>query len=163
MFNIICQCCGNEWISANIKQRYCPECSSILPTSKSGSYRKVFIIHLIKNKLQTSCAKCGKELKELFGKAEGKGRYAVHHKDENHNNNSIDNLELLCQSCHALHHLKGKPRSEEIKRKISAGSKGKTLSEEHINNMKKALTGRALSEDHKNNIRKGMEKHFLPK
>lgn len=29
----------------------------------------------------------------------------VHHKDHNHCNNEIDNLELLCPNCHAIEHL----------------------------------------------------------
>jgi hypothetical protein len=28
----------------------------------------------------------------------------VHHKDRNHSNNSIDNLEVLCSNCHAIEH-----------------------------------------------------------
>jgi 5-methylcytosine-specific restriction endonuclease McrA len=28
----------------------------------------------------------------------------VHHKDKNRNNNELNNLEILCPNCHALHH-----------------------------------------------------------
>lgn len=31
----------------------------------------------------------------------------VHHKDHNHNNNEVDNLELLCPNCHAIEHRIG--------------------------------------------------------
>lgn len=34
------------------------------------------------------------------------GALEVHHKDMNHNNNSPDNLEIICCNCHALEHRK---------------------------------------------------------
>lgn len=40
------------------------------------------------------CNKCGKT----------KGQIDVHHKDGNHSNNDINNLEVLCASCHAKLH-----------------------------------------------------------
>jgi hypothetical protein len=35
----------------------------------------------------------------------------IHHKDRNHKNNKIDNLEVLCANCHHIEH-----REESIKR-----------------------------------------------
>lgn len=32
----------------------------------------------------------------------------VHHKDHNHTNNSLENLEILCPRCHAEHHFNTK-------------------------------------------------------
>lgn len=43
------------------------------------------------------CNKCNYDIKDAL---------EVHHKDTNHNNNSLDNLEILCCNCHALEHRK---------------------------------------------------------
>jgi len=32
----------------------------------------------------------------------------VHHKDHNHHNNTVDNLEILCPNCHEIHHFETK-------------------------------------------------------
>ncbi|MDD3531197.1 MAG: HNH endonuclease [Candidatus Pacebacteria bacterium] len=41
------------------------------------------------------CERCGYDKKEIIN---------VHHKDWNHGNNNLDNLELLCPNCHAEEH-----------------------------------------------------------
>ena len=38
---------------------------------------------------------------------------AIHHKDENKNNNSIDNLVTLCVSCHTICHWKNHKNKSE--------------------------------------------------
>lgn len=53
----------------------------------SREYRK-----LIKKE---HCSRCGK-----------KEKLAIHHKDSDHYNNAIDNLEVLCASCHQSIHKK---------------------------------------------------------
>lgn len=46
----------------------------------------------------STCERCGYDKKEILN---------VHHKDRNHGNNDVENLELLCPNCHAEeHHLK---------------------------------------------------------
>ena len=45
--------------------------------------------------------------------------YVIHHIDENKLNNDISNLELMLWSEHNSHHMKGKPKSEETRKKIS--------------------------------------------
>lgn len=59
-------------------------------------------------------------------------KVAIHHKDGNKTNNKISNLELMTVSEHRrLHttginnHGYGKPRSDEVKRKISEAKKGR--------------------------------------
>jgi hypothetical protein len=54
----------------------------------------------------TTCERCGwhHPLNESL---------ARHHKDRNRNNNDLDNLEVLCQSCHSKEHLNDRPRNEE--------------------------------------------------
>ncbi|MHB1769558.1 MAG: HNH endonuclease [Minisyncoccota bacterium] len=41
------------------------------------------------------CERCGYDTKEILN---------VHHKDRNHENNAMNNLELLCPNCHAEEH-----------------------------------------------------------
>lgn len=43
----------------------------------------------------TVCERCGYNKREILN---------VHHKDRNHGNNDMDNLELLCPNCHAEEH-----------------------------------------------------------
>lgn len=38
------------------------------------------------------------------GYSENEAAIVVHHKDHNRDNNSIENLEVLCANCHAIHH-----------------------------------------------------------
>lgn len=46
------------------------------------------------------CNRCQRHTKE-----DGTALYLiVHHKDENRRNSDIDNLEVLCMSCHLKHH-----------------------------------------------------------
>lgn len=55
-----------------------------------GSYRKIaFDVYPHK------CARCGYE--NILA-------LEVHHKDKNRNNNSIENLEILCCNCHTIKH-----------------------------------------------------------
>lgn len=48
-----------------------------------------------RNKLPFYC-ECCKSTKNLL----------VHHKDHNRNNNNIENLQILCTSCHAVVHTR---------------------------------------------------------
>lgn len=47
---------------------------------------------------------------------------------------------------------KGKPRSDEVKKKVSEANKGRTKSPETITKLKKALSGRKFTEEHKQKI-----------
>ena len=38
------------------------------------------------------------------GYSENKAALVVHHKDHDRSNNAIENLEVLCANCHAIHH-----------------------------------------------------------
>lgn len=50
--------------------------------------------------LESRCNKCGyNSIVEVLH---------VHHRDENRNNNSLDNLEVLCPTCHEAHHFLSK-------------------------------------------------------
>jgi transposase len=39
-------------------------------------------------------------------------KLGIHHKDRDRLNNSIDNLEVLCSTCHASHHIKERNRDD---------------------------------------------------
>ena len=45
------------------------------------------------------CERCGVDTFNL-----SRWHWVMHHKDHNHSNHSIDNLELLCKRCHAIEH-----------------------------------------------------------
>jgi hypothetical protein len=45
------------------------------------------------------CERCTKDLREV-----NRWMWVVHHRDHNHANNVIENLELLCKRCHQIEH-----------------------------------------------------------
>lgn len=45
------------------------------------------------------CERCDRDLQDA-----NRWQWVVHHKDHNHCNNVIDNLELLCKRCHQIEH-----------------------------------------------------------
>lgn len=54
--------------------------------------------YMAKRNLINQCQKCGfKKYKKILG---------IHHKDKNRNNNSLDNLVVLCPNCHSIEHIK---------------------------------------------------------
>lgn len=56
------------------------------------------------------CNRCGIEDYELL---------CVHHIDFNHNNNAIDNLEILCANCHyRIHFGRGRTRKDKLSKII---------------------------------------------
>lgn len=57
--------------------------------------------------------------------------YVIHHKDGNHKNNEIDNLQKMTKSDHFSLHNIDKIKSPETREKMSAWQKGKKLSKEH--------------------------------
>ena len=72
------------------------------PNWKGGKhvpYRKI----LLKNGSPTICIMCGISDKRIL---------AVHHIDENHENNNLENLTWLCHNCHFLVHNHKKEKSK---------------------------------------------------
>lgn len=45
------------------------------------------------------CERCDEDLKDV-----SRWHWVVHHKDNDHYNNAIENLELLCKRCHQVEH-----------------------------------------------------------
>jgi len=61
---------------------------------------------LEKRKLRIEAQRVGRKLKRIC-KCGSRDKTQIHHKDQNRNNNSIYNLEILCESCHRkVHNLK---------------------------------------------------------
>jgi len=56
----------------------------------------------------------------------------VHHKNEIRNDNRMCNLQLMTNSEHTIHHLTGKKRSDQTKKRISESSVGIHQKEKHI-------------------------------
>ena len=102
--------------------------------------------------------------------------YEIHHIDGNRKNNSLENLRCISVEEHYRIHLeqgdlysvnllakrlgtdyvtgfKGKPRTEEIRTKISKAHKGKPKSEEHKKRIKEYRRGTTHSEETKVKIR----------
>jgi hypothetical protein len=50
-------------------------------------------------KARRYCERCSKDLLDA-----NRYMWVVHHRDHNHFNNMVDNLELLCKRCHQLEH-----------------------------------------------------------
>jgi len=78
--------------------------------------------------------KIAKDNAEITGWFEG---CVVHHKDHNHGNNSIDNLQCLTKAEHCKIHMTGKITSEQTKQKLRlqrigkpSGTKGKKRTDE---------------------------------
>lgn len=53
--------------------------------------------------------------------------YVLHHIDKDKTNNSLDNLRLMTRGDHMSLHHKGRPHSEETKKRIGEANKGKTF------------------------------------
>lgn len=68
------------------------------PSYKTGRY----IIDTLRDKIKQErryCEKCDKDLAEATHYM-----WVVHHKDHNHANQELSNLELLCKRCHQIEH-----------------------------------------------------------
>ena len=65
---------------------------------------------LKRRNLINECARCGyNTVPAILG---------IHHKDRNHDNNSLSNLEILCPNCHSVEHLKHVTHSAATPRSI---------------------------------------------
>lgn len=89
-----CNSCRNKNRSSYFKKRYVDNGGYRNHRIKTKEFRiKEKILEIFNN----SCNKCGwnKENEIL----------QIHHKDRNQKNNLIENLELLCPTCHHYHHF----------------------------------------------------------
>ena len=79
------------------------------------------------------------KIKKICNRSGSNKNICVHHIDENKKNNEISNLEVICKTCHNIHHFTGKKYqlSEETRKRMSACRIGKKLSMKHILNLVK--------------------------
>lgn len=103
------------------------------------------------------CLRCGEEAE------------VIHHVDHDRTNNEIENLQSLCSNCHRFVHRgqvrppatgqniaaskRGKPRSEDTKRKLSEALKGKPATKSA-----ESRRGRRLSKTHRENLSKATKR-----
>lgn len=127
-----CVVCGQQYAPTGKNSKYCSEtCRRIvvLPKTREYTRKSRLKLGLIKHpdipgtgKWQTKqfhytdakksqCERCG-SLRFLI----------VHHKDYNHDNDELNNLETLCRSCHTSEHdsWTGKKHTSESKLKMGA-------------------------------------------
>lgn len=88
--------------------------------------------------------------------------YCIHHIDENPLNDRLDNLQLMSNSKHVSLHHKGKPLSEEARRKMSEKAKLRgPISDETRRKLSIAGKGRKHTEEAKEKIRQKKMGHSV--
>lgn len=100
-----CIRCKQDFIPRFPKQKICKGCTKRGARRgknhwnyKDGSFTYETIRNEIKNKVRY-CERCEIDLLTATHYL-----WAVHHKDHNHFNNDVNNLELLCKRCHQIEH-----------------------------------------------------------
>lgn len=92
-------CHAEFWDSPSKNRKYCSR-ACVNKASKT-IWRPTFTAardNIKRNSRLTRCERCGyDEYPEILG---------VHHKDRNRENNTPDNLEVLCPNCHSVEHKK---------------------------------------------------------
>ncbi len=131
MTTYICDTCGNEFEKIGQNQKRCTPCAQIVnreyrraynaakhvngPGSGSNQFREnnpnwrgkgtrfmqYKIASLTKPYL---CERCHTDLTEYIEEGGRNGMWCVHHIDRDRTNCALQNLELLCKSCHQKEH-----------------------------------------------------------
>ncbi len=109
-----CVVCGKPILASKNKITCSRECSNKhrtgikylmgRPRDKVSSY-KILKVRLMKVRGKL-CERCGYSKYEIL---------QVHHRDRNHQNNEITNLELICPNCHFEEHLLEKSWMKKLK------------------------------------------------
>lgn len=118
---VVCRKCGNLFTKTAPTQKTCDTCLSQRKVGVgTGNYQKEdapiitevkvakpnfsrsYLIHLQENGIEWKCEECGVNLEKSI--AANDKRWGVHHKDQNHFNDALGNLELLCVTCHLQAH-----------------------------------------------------------
>lgn len=76
------------------------------------------------------CVVCSKTEEEHL--KEFDALLTVHHKDHDHYNDEIDNLEFMCNGCHKAHHNKTRVWKQESRDKISESAKKRVGDKNHF-------------------------------
>lgn len=113
-----CDLCAKEFKPNSNRQKYCDSCRVKLQKEynkdyNKKTYTKIGYDHLVlrnANRFKTGIG-IYQKLKKLSlddlrcERCNSEENLLVHHKDRNRHNNELDNLELLCKSCHQLEHM----------------------------------------------------------
>lgn len=75
-----------------------PHSGKLHPNYKHGFYVAQTQSRQYKDKVRY-CERCGEDLHDAT-----RHKWVMHHKDHNHANHDISNLELLCKRCHQIEH-----------------------------------------------------------
>lgn len=143
---VCCHICESIFISRGPWAKYCS--SDCREKSRPDKYKKDFICFfcekVFKRRAQNNGGKfCSRECSGLYLTATGEKNYfykaflykpwhcnrcpvsdyellVVHHLDYNHDNNQLDNLEILCANCHYKEHFgRGRTRKEKLEKIIN--------------------------------------------
>ena len=94
-----CKCCGGYYIPTGNNQKRCEFCG--FKQMSAGNHRTIAF-----ENFPHICNRCGKSVTLTTSH--------VHHKDRNPKNNTLDNLEILCTSCHRHEHMVRDPQTGKI-------------------------------------------------
>lgn len=91
--------------------------------------------------------RCGKPVHTLGEHVDVQHRDigVVHHKNENHQDNRPENLEIMHFGCHQRHHKTGKRHAPEVIEQIRQKNRGRKQSPEEIARRSVSLRGRKTS------------------
>lgn len=98
-----CQHCDKIFLDApSHKRKYCSkECVNKAHISEWKPHFSTARKSMLRRNMLIKCELCGFDAHpEILG---------VHHKDHNHKNNCMNNLQVLCPNCHSLQHSKHIP------------------------------------------------------
>ncbi len=86
-----------------------------LRKGKDGDIKRLTLYERLLKDRKIICEEC--KINELEHKKINGFYLSIHHKDRNKNNNELENIKILCNSCHLKEHNK----EMLIQRKIKAG------------------------------------------
>lgn|SRR6185437_2595484 len=121
--NVICQACKNEFYVAKYRsetarfcslhcqnhrqyERFkfkCKQCGKECESSPCRKGKKSFCSLVCSNEFQIDRKNCNRE---VCGYMEYECCLDIHHKDKDPNNNSLENLKVVCVMCHRKIHRK---------------------------------------------------------
>ena len=132
MYIKICTDCGHTYKASGPAGKYCEDCTpkrkerqklknriraekrrrregrrigrGQLAGEEHSNYKHGYYVAQTQSKkykemVEHLCERCGKDLTQA-----NRWEWCMHHKDHNHANHHLDNLELLCKRCHQLDH-----------------------------------------------------------
>ncbi|MFW6282022.1 MAG: HNH endonuclease [bacterium] len=117
----ICENCGKEYNPTSNRQKWCKKCGEEIKQKNKKEYIKKYHKNNYKKKGYNQKGENNNSYKTGIGFFQRKKRDSmeevkcercgskenllVHHKDRNRENNNLENLEMLCKSCHQKEHM----------------------------------------------------------